>query len=266
LGTFLPARPMRRLVPFLALAAFVLAGCGGPRAIVGSPVVPVRVGPANAYLLLGTRPVIVDPGGPGHVDALREALAARDFAPSDVALIVLTHGHADHAGAADAWARLSGAPVVAGAADTAMLAAGDHGALRPMGLEARLIRPFIGATFPPVRADRVLAPGDTLDLRPFGLTGSVRTWPGHTGGSLVVVFDGAAGREAVVGDLFRGGAMGGRIRPSVPHRHYFHEDADAAEAAVPALLADGVACFYLGHGGPVDASAARRRFSAAQAR
>ena len=55
--------------------------------------------------------------------------------------------------------------------------------------------------------------------------------------------------------------MGGRIRPETPHRHYFHEDADRAEALVGALLRRGVTRFYVGHGGPVSAEKARQRFA-----
>ena len=132
-----------------------------------------------------------------------------------------------------------------------------------MGIEARLVRPFVPKTFPAVEPDLTLAaaPGrSSLDLRPYGVRGTALLMPGHTEGSLVVVLDGDGRREAIVGDLFRGGIMGGRVDPDAPHRHYFHDDAERAEAAVGALLARGVSRFYLGHGGPVSAGAARERF------
>jgi glyoxylase-like metal-dependent hydrolase (beta-lactamase superfamily II) len=136
-----------------------------------------------------------------------------------------------------------------------------------MGLEARLVRPFIRADFPPVQATVLLADragGGSLDLRSYGIDATARLTPGHTPGSLVVlVGDGSAGRAAIVGDLARGGMMNGRLWAHVPHRHYFHEDAQRAEAAAVALLGEGVGRFYVGHGGPIEAAAVRRRFARA---
>ena len=132
-----------------------------------------------------------------------------------------------------------------------------------MGLEARLVRPFIRADFPPVDAGVLLSDSaGPLDLRAYGIDATARLTPGHTPGSLVVlVEDGTAGRAAIVGDLARGGMMNGRLRAHVPHRHYFHENAQRAEAAVVALLGEGVGRFHVGHGGPIEAAALRRRFA-----
>ncbi|NNF58333.1 MAG: hypothetical protein HKN04_08825 [Rhodothermaceae bacterium] len=64
--------------------------------------------------------------------------------------------------------------------------------------------------------------------------------------------------EAIVGDLLRGGYMGGRIAPQKPLTPYFQEDRDRAEAATRTVLDRGAQRLYLGHGGPVEAAAARR--------
>ena len=258
----------------VALLAIGLAACAGPGAAThhaGTAVVQVPLQWNNAYLLLGDgdsarRAILVDPGSPGDGDfeRLSEALAEHGLGWQDLTLVVVTHGHADHAGGAARVAEASGAPVLAGAADLERLRAGDGGDLPTMGLEARLVRPFVPKTFPPVEPDHTLSatPGrSSLDLRPYGVAGTALLMPGHTAGSLVVTLDGGGRREAVVGDLFRGGIMGGRVDAHTPHRHYFHDDADRAEAAVGALLDRGVTRFYLGHGGPVSAAAARERFA-----
>ena len=255
--------PRPALATLLAVPLLVIA-CAGPGGVVrqpGSPVVQIPLSWSNAYLVHGDRPVLVDPGSPGDVEALGAALRAEGVAWADLALIVLTHGHADHAGAAAEVARRSSAPVLAGAADAPLLAAGGGAALPAQGVEARLVRPFVPKRFPPAVPTLTLEarPGrSSLDLRPFGVRGEAILTPGHTPGSLVVVLD-AGG--AVVGDLFRGGVFGGRLRARTPHRHYFHEDAERAESVVGALLRRGVTRFYLGHGGPVDGEAARRRFA-----
>ncbi|MEM1055953.1 MAG: MBL fold metallo-hydrolase [Bacteroidota bacterium] len=261
--------PLRTsVVVGLGLLIAGLAACAGPRQLARvpeSPVVPVAVGISNAYLILGERVALVDPGPEGETDALEAALMAHGRTWADVSVVVLTHGHADHAGGAAEAARLADAPVVAGEADLDMLRAGDHGHLTPMGIEAAMIRPFLRASFPPVEPEITLAaePGRTsLDLSRFGVDALVFLAPGHTPGSLaVLVGEGSGTPEAIVGDAFRGGAMGGRIRPQTPYRHYFHEDAERAEALVPAMLRRGVTRFFVGHGGPVSAEVARARFA-----
>ena len=256
---------MKRLSLFalaaVALALAVGAGCAGtaPRQQTGSAVVQVPLAWSSAYLVLGERPVLVDAGSDrdDDFDVLGDALAAHGLGWTDLALVVVTHGHADHAGGAARIARASGAPVVLGAADTALAAAGHSGPLPTMSVEARMIRPFVPKTFAPFTPDITL--GDApLDLRPFGVSGTVLPAPGHTDGSLVIRL---AGGEAIVGDLFRGGILGGRLRAGTPHRHYFHADRARAEAAIVTLLDGGATRFYLGHGGPVSADAARARFT-----
>ncbi|WSW02240.1 MBL fold metallo-hydrolase [Streptomyces sp. NBC_01006] len=71
----------------------------------------------NAYLLLGRRPVLVDAGTPGSGQSIRERIAGHGLDPSDLALIVITHGHIDHFGSAAELHRLTGAPIAGHVAD-----------------------------------------------------------------------------------------------------------------------------------------------------
>jgi glyoxylase-like metal-dependent hydrolase (beta-lactamase superfamily II) len=264
--------PRHVILLIAGLLALTAAGAALSSSRTSSPpshgnIVQIPLTWSNAFLVLGRRPVLVDPGSPsdGDFERLRNALAAHGYGFADLGLIILTHGHADHAGGTARVAAASGAPVLAGAPDAAMLRRGHHGELRAMGVEARLVRPFIRPDFPSVNAAVLLtdsAGGGSLDLRAYGIDATARLTPGHTPGSLVVlVEDGSAGRAAIVGDLARGGMMNGRLRAHVPHRHYFHENAERAEAAAVALLRDGVGRFYVGHGGPIAAAALRSRFA-----
>jgi glyoxylase-like metal-dependent hydrolase (beta-lactamase superfamily II) len=141
--------------------------------------------------------------------------------------------------------------VLAGAGDTTMLAAGKNASYEILGLEARLVHWVADDTFPPLVPDIVLPAAADIryDLRPYGLPGDVLPVAGHTAGSLVILLETGA---ALVGDLLRGGYLAGRLAPQRPVTHYFHEDLKSARSVLRDLVARGVHCFYVGHGGPLD--------------
>jgi glyoxylase-like metal-dependent hydrolase (beta-lactamase superfamily II) len=79
---------------------------------------PMTLEGTNTWVLSdpgATEAVVVDPG-PADEDHLRAVLAAVAAAGQRVALVLLTHGHADHSGGARRFAELTGAPVRAVAA------------------------------------------------------------------------------------------------------------------------------------------------------
>jgi hydroxyacylglutathione hydrolase len=205
---------------------------------------------SNAYVLVGDRTVLVDAGAPGDEDAILAALDRVGRGRDDLAAIVLTHGHADHAGAAAAVRAATGAPILLARHDVAMATAGENVPLVPTGLEARLVRPFVPQAFRAFTPDEVVeAP---LDLASRGVPAMVRPLGGHTRGSSIVELPGG---DAIVGDLLRGGRLGGRWRGTVPLRHYYEEQPAAATTVVGRVLADGARRFLGGHGGPLEASA-----------
>ena len=219
-------------------------------------VVQIALPMSNAYVIKAERPILIDPGGPGDAKAIEQALAAEGIAPSQIGLIVLTHGHADHAGSAAALRMVTRAPIALGAGDAAMAAAGRNGALKPVGLEAWLIRPFVSPPFAPFPVD--IAVSSEVDLKPWGVAGAIKPMPGHTEGSLVVVLD---DHRAFTGDLLRGGSMGGHLNPHQPHDHYFQPDVARAHRSICDLLASGVETFYVGHGGPLTRAAVAKAFA-----
>ncbi|MEM0962944.1 MAG: MBL fold metallo-hydrolase [Bacteroidota bacterium] len=252
---------MRRvLLVCLSVALVGSVGCSpaGVLRAESSPVTQVRLGPPlspNAFIVTGTRgPIVVDPGPPGegHAQRLDAALADLGFRPQDVALVILTHAHVDHAGGS---ARLQalGAEVVGGLGDLVAFRSGQGGHLRPTGLEAEFVDAVLigSGSFPAVDPDIVLGPEQpSLDLSPYGVDGRVIQMPGHTPGSLAVLL---ASGEAIAGDLVRGGYFGGMLASSRPMTHYFQEDRLQAEGHVAALLRWGARRLYVGHGGPLAA-------------
>ena len=70
---------------------------------------------AHVYVLLGERPALVDAGMPESGEAAHDGLRALGLEPDDIALVLLTHEHADHAGGTRAFpkAMLASHPLAA---------------------------------------------------------------------------------------------------------------------------------------------------------
>ena len=103
----------------LWLAALVAAqGCSQatPPSAGSSPVpevVQIKLSLSNVFLIRTARPVFIDGGSPKDLAALTGALARNGLRTADIALVILTHAHSDHAGLA-AELRGAGAKVALG--------------------------------------------------------------------------------------------------------------------------------------------------------
>jgi glyoxylase-like metal-dependent hydrolase (beta-lactamase superfamily II) len=170
----------------------------------------------SAYLLEAQEPAIVETGPTTSVDAVREGLGALGIGPDDLAHIVVTHIHLDHAGGAGAlaphfpratvWAHERGAPHLADPDKLVASAARVYG-------EARLQELF-GAVHPvPSGRIRSLSDGDRVPLGDRELEALYT--PGHAGHHVALV-------DSASGGIFVGDAVGvflpdvGVLRPATP--------------------------------------------------
>jgi glyoxylase-like metal-dependent hydrolase (beta-lactamase superfamily II) len=224
---------------------------------VPSPVriVKIKLPIANTYVLLGERAILVDTGAPGDHDRIIAALVREGIALRDIALILLTHGHGDHAGSAAVLREITGAPVALHAADVDMARLGRNRPFATTRWTARLLKPFVDKRFDPFEPDVVLT--GQSSLADFGADGHVIHTPGHTAGSISVLI----GDEAIVGDVMMGGHLGGQIRPTQPRLHYFVEDARTVQSSIAQLIARAPRMLYVGHGGPLALHDVARTFS-----
>jgi glyoxylase-like metal-dependent hydrolase (beta-lactamase superfamily II) len=230
----------------VGFAVLVPSACAPPReaeAIDDVTVHSVRVDSTNVGVVEGPGGVVlIDIGLAGAFDKLEPELEARGIALGDITRTFVTHAHGDHAGDTAA-VQAAGIPVWVHEEDADNLESGEHDETEIIGVEAAILAPFVLGPFEGAAPEGVFTDDLTLEEAPAEITHV----GGHTAGSVVAV---VGGRTAFVGDLIRGGSLGGAVDPGTPQVHYFHEDRDAAHEALRNLLVDhpGVETIWPAHG------------------
>lgn len=197
---------------------------------------------AQAYLLRGPGGVVlVDTGLPGASARILGVARRAGIEPEDIELIVLTHTHVDHAGAAAELARRTGAPVAVAAEGRGLLARGRGAPVVPHTTLGRVIA-WVGKDHRVPAHDAEIVVRERLDLAPWGIDGFVLSTPGHTACSQSVV---VPGQLAVVGDLL----VGPSSSPQIPN---LRELPERVQPSIRAVLAHEPTKLMLGHVGPAD--------------
>ncbi len=218
-------------------------------------IVPIPLRIETCYVLRADGVIAVDAGPPGKVKEFAHRLASAGIRPTDVQLIVLTHGHWDHVGSARDLKTLTGAKLAMHEADRACLeqslTLSPH-AITTWGMVLRsILRLYQPRIRIPATSVDVILGDDPLPLREYGLPGRIFHTPGHSPGSVSVLLDSG---EAFVGDL----AMSGpplRLTPGLP---VFADDAALVVRSWRRLLEAGAHTIYPAHGKPFSADVMRR--------
>jgi len=217
-------------------------------------VIPVRLGMVNAYIVRGEGTVLIDTGLPGNEAAICTAVQNAGVALEEVSLIVLTHGHQDHAGSAARFREMTGAAVAAHQGDAEKLRSGRSGPLKALGITGMLFGAFIGMnrgdSYPPCEPDLLIT--GPLDLQDYGIDGMVVPTPGHTPGSVSVLLGG----DAVTGDLIFPSFPSGR--PGLP---FWADDVGQVKESIRTVLSYHPTMIYPGHGRPFPADGLQRLLS-----
>ena len=204
---------------------------------------------SNCYLLLGDQPVLVDTGAPGDLKRILAALQANGVEPKQLALILLTHGHSDHAGCAAELRRRSGAQIALHTGDAGLAREGENGVLAIQDTMGRVVRPFVNEQFEAFEPDMLFRDG--FSLVPHGVKGRVLATPGHTMGSASVVLDSG---EAVIGDVLRGSMLW----PNKARDHYFCNDPELNTRSIVRLAREGLLRCHPGNFGSFPGSELHR--------
>ncbi len=196
---------------------------------------------AQGHLFLEPRPTLIDAGLPGSGRLMAAYLAHHGRTLDDIARIVCTHGHPDHAGGARELA--------ARGADVLMHPA-DHDGLR-VDMRQALRRPTRGRLFaamtPMPDAVIPLADGDVLPVA--GGLEVIHT-PGHTPGSVCLY----ARRDRL---LFVGDVLQRRRTGVVFASWLYSDDVVAARASVKRLAGLDVQMIVFSHYPPLREGAAQ---------
>ncbi len=164
-------------------------------------IVPVTPFQQNCSIIRAPsgKAAVVDPGG--EPDKIMQAAAAMD---ADIVKIWLTHGHLDHAGAAEEIKRRTGAPIEGPQKEETFWLDQIAEQWKRFGVED-------GENCTP---DRWLDDGDTVEAA--GRTLQVFHCPGHTPGHVVIYHKDA--RLAFVGDVIFAGSIGRTDFPRGDHQ------------------------------------------------
>lgn len=247
-----------RLVLGLVLGLFT--GCTAASRVTrpgGLEIVTIAFESTNAHLVVQDgKAVLFDSGYETNAPKLEAALREAGIDPAtQLKAIVVSHGHADHAGGARHFQTMFKVPVIVGSGDEAMFASGKNEPLCPVGLIANLrVKQDQEATYTGGTPEVIVK--DSLSLRELtGLDAKVTLLPGHTRGSIILT----VGDIALVGDLLRGDIVGFGAET-----HFFMCDLEGNKRDIDRVLSElapRAKVIFVGHFGPVSPQDVRQHFS-----
>lgn len=215
----------------------------------------IQTGPTNCYLLHGQDGVVaVDPGPPGGGERVIAGIEARGVKPDHITLILVTHGHLDHYGAAPDLHAWCGAAVAAHP-DAPAFSRDRRNALPPAGtLRGSVVR-WIYLLLAPLAPFRPLQAEVSLDdgagLLSYGVDARIVLLPGHSPEHLGVV---TPSGDLLAGDLF--------VNYTVPSQPLYLVDRAAWDRSYERARSLAPRRVLVGHGEPFKGDALTKIYPA----
>lgn len=210
----------------------------------------VQLGFDHCYIVQGEGTIMIDAGAPKKKQVFMKCIDRLKITPSEINLIIVTHGHWDHIGSAKEIKEITGAKIAMHENEREWL---EKALIQlPPGVTlwgrtfasiVALLKPLIHV--PSTKVDIVLRE-DEVSLLTYGIPGKILHTPGHSSGSVSVLLE--------TGDVFVGDLLMNkfplRLSPGLP---IFAEDMSILKRSLEALLENGAKTIYPAHGKPFSA-------------
>lgn len=208
-----------------------------PRQLVGNIHYVGAVGVSSFLITTPAGHFLLDTGFEDTVPIVQRGVEQLGFRVADIKFILSSHAHIDHVGGHALMKKLTGAQVLASAADARTLESGGADDFIPWPKDTIL--------YAPVKVDRIVADGERVTLG--GVTLTAHVTPGHTRGATtwtMDVVDGSATRHVA---FFSSASInaGTRLLDNPRYRD-FVRDFEATFATLRELPCD---IFFAPHGG-----------------
>lgn len=213
----------------------------------------ISLGPVNCYLIRTDAGLfLIDSGTAGSGEQLIRGIAEAGEDIGAVRLIIITHGHSDHAGGVAYLKRKYGIPVAIHQKDAAYVQNASNAIPPGTSVLTRMIGSLIAlasrkSTWEGFDPDQIL--NGTTNMNDFGLDAKLLEFSGHTPGSIGLLFPN--------GDLIAGDLVTNFRKPGLG---MFATDVDRMKQDIKGLQALGVKRIFPGHGRPFEAEQLQRLF------
>lgn len=206
----------------------------------------ISLGMVNCYLIKTDGGLIlIDSGTAGSGEQLTRGIAEAGEDIGAVRLMIITHGHADHAGGVAYLKRQYGIPVAIHEKDAEYVQNGSNAIPPGTSTLANIIGSLMvfanrKSTWEGFNPDHLL--NGISNMMDFGLDAKLLEFPGHTPGSIGLLLPN--------GDLIAGDLVSNLRKPGLG---MFAADVDRMRADIGGLQAMGVKRVFPGHGSPFEA-------------
>ena len=206
-----------------------------------------RLGINFCYLIKAEGWIMFDTGPAFAVPEIIKWFKSIPLDPADLQLIILSHAHFDHAGAASDLKKLTGAKIAVHAADRECFEAGEAVMPTPVTNWGKVSKKMMKPAMPMFKFDGspvdLIITDEGLSLEEYGIPGRIIHTPGHTPGSISLLLDNG---DAFVGCMTHN-APPFRLYPNHP---IYAEDLDQLWKSWRLMIDQGAKKIYPGHGSP----------------